>query len=73
MRAFEVELPVERGSQPEGSQERQGGVCRLGDALSELLALYPPVIEWDEVDVVASWPASAVEHVACDIYSASRA
>ena len=72
MREFEVELPGERrrcGS----SKERHGSVCRLGDALSELLALYPLPIERDDVDVVAPWPATAVELVGCDIYSASRA
>ncbi|MGH7138214.1 MAG: hypothetical protein ACREHD_20880 [Pirellulales bacterium] len=71
----ELALAGDCGSRHQTSGRREGGVCRLGDALSELLALYPPAIEMDDIDLVAQWPAAGAGLVDCeaDAYSASRA
>jgi hypothetical protein len=71
----ESELCRDRENLIRLADEHRGGVCRLGDALNELLALYPVVIETEAMDVTAEWAPFPVTLVAADaaLYSASRA
>ena len=49
---------------PRGHTDRRG-LCRIGEALSELLALYPEPIELDAPAANAAWPTGELELVLC--------
>lgn len=75
IRAFESDLRGNEETHSRLTPGRKSGVCRLGEALNELLALYPPARASDDVDVAVEWAPPSVELVSGDVaaYSASRA
>lgn len=43
------------------------GLCRLGEALSELLASYPLSVETEALEPTAAWAVECFESAACEL------
>lgn len=72
MRMVQFKLPgTSRQLETERCQRgADAGPCRLGDALSELLALYPSTVEMEPVETAVVGTAKRFEGAPCEMATA---